>query len=422
MDETSAAMPAGGGTPAPGLEALRAMPYHDEIIALLRAQEPEAWNWAESAAAREDRAGEVRAFLLQHTYRLDADAHPQLHASCAAAAARLGVTAPVTIYQGSDAQSNAALLYLPGEVHIVFNGSLLERLAGAQLEAVCGHELAHFLLYERAGGAWFTATRLLGMAQEDSRSATSLLETARLFALYTEAFADRGGAVACGALAPAVAALVKVQTGLAEVSAASYLRQADEICASLDGRSGAASHPEVFVRARALRLWCEAQAAGDAAAVAEADAWLRSVLEGPLTIDRLDLAGQRRLSALTRRVIGRYLHLPALHSPALLACARQFFQDAAPASAPDDELRAEIEPAPGVHDYVAALLLDFAMADRTLDDVPLAQAIALARDLGLPESFERLATTALKLPKRQYAKARAEADAVLARVAETRHE
>jgi len=420
MDETSAAV-AVLGTPAPVLGALRAMPYHEEIVALLRAGEPEAWAWAGSAAARSDRADEVRAFLLQHTYRLDADAHPKLHACCEAAAGRLGVTAPVTLYQGSDPHANASLLYLPGEAHIVFNGSLLERLAGAELEAVCGHELAHYLLYERDGGAWFTASRLLAMAQDDSRSDASLLETARLFSLYTEAFADRGGAVACGALEPAVRALVKSQTGLAEVSAASYLRQADEICASLAERSGAASHPEVFVRARALRLWCEAHAAGDEAAAAEAESWLRQVLEGPLAIDRLDLAGQRRLTALTRRVIGRFLHLPALRSPALLACAYQFFPDLEPADAPDPGLRDAIEPAHGLHDYVAALLLDFAVADRSLDDVPLAQAIVLARDLGLSERFERLATTALKLPKRRFAKARGEAEALLARVAETRH-
>ena len=417
MDETP---PAAAGTPAPPLAALRAMPYHDEVVALLRRQEPEAWTWAGSAAARSDRAQEVRAFLLQHTYRLDADAHPQLHACCAAAAARLGVTAPVTIYQGTESHANAALLYLPGEAHIVFNGSLLERLAGAELEAVCGHELAHHLLFERDDGAWFTASRLLGMAQDDPRSDASLRETARLFALYTEAFADRGGAVACGALEPAVAALVKSQTGLADVSAASYLRQADEICAALDARSDAASHPEVFVRARALRLWCEAHAAGDEGAAADAESWLRAALEGPLAIDALDLLGQRRLTAITRRVIGQFLRPRALRSSALLAWARRFFPDAQAADIADPALRDDL--AAGVHDYVAALLLDFAVADRSLDDVPLAQAIVLARELGLPDPFERLAMRALKLTKRQFAKARNEADALLAQVTEARHE
>jgi Zn-dependent protease with chaperone function len=416
MDET---LPIAAGTPAPPLAALYAMPYHDEVIALLRRHEPEAWAWASSAAARSDRVQEVRAFLLQNTYRLDADAHPQLHACCAAAAVRLGVTAPVTIYQGSEQHANAALLYLPGEAHIVFNGSLLERLSGAELEAVCGHELAHHLLYERDDGAWFTASRLLGMAQDDPRSDASLRETARLFALNTEAFADRGGAVACGALEPAVAALVKSQTGLTAVSAASYLRQADEICAALAERSDAVSHPEVFVRARALRLWCEAHADGEGHAVAGAEAWLRTVLEGPLAIDALDLLGQQRLTALTRRVIGQFICLPALRSSALLAWARRFFPDAQAADAPDPTLRDDL--AAGAHDYVAALLLDFAVADRSLEDVPLAQAIVLARDLGLPEPFEKLALKALKMTKRQFTKARGEADALLARVAEAGH-
>lgn len=411
--------PVAAGTPAPPIMALRAMPYHGEVIALLRRHESEAWSWASSAAARSDRAQEVRSFLLQHTYRLDAHAHPQLHACCAAAAARLGVTAAITLYQGSEQQANASLLYLPGEAHIVFNGSLLERLAGAELEAVCGHELAHYLLYERDDGAWFTASRLLGMAHDDGRSDASLRETARLFSLYTEAFADRGGAVACGALEPAVAALVKSQTGLASVSAASYLRQADEICAALAARSDAVSHPEVFVRARALRLWCEAHDAGDALAAADAESWLRAVLEGALELDALDLLGQHRLTELTRRVIGQFIRPPALRSSVLLAWARRFFPDAQAADAPDPSLRDEL--ASGAHDYVAAVLLDFAVADRSLEDVPLAQAIVLARDLGLPEAFEKLAMRALNMTRRQFSKARGEADALLTRTVEAGH-
>ncbi len=53
--------------------------------------------------------------------------------------------------------------------------------------------------------------------------------------------------------------------------------------------------------------------------------------------------------------------------------------------------------------------------------MPLAQAIVLARELGLPEPFEKLALRALKMTKRQFAKARGEADALLAQVAEAGH-
>ena len=404
---------------AGSLPPLRPLPYHDEIVALLRREEPEAWQWACSAQARAEQADEVRATLLKNTYRLDASAHPALHAACAQAALRLGIAAPISLYQAGEGGMNAALHYLPGEAHIVFSGPLLDRLQGAELEAVCGHELAHYLLWSRDDGRYFAADRLLGMADQHPDATASLAETTRLYALATEIFADRGGAVGCAGLEPAVAALVKVQTGLAQVSATSDLKQADEICGALADRSDAASHPELFIRARALRLWCEA--AADEAGLAQADAWLRRVLEGSLRIDAPDMAAQVRLAALTRRVIAQFLRPLPLRSEMLLAHAHRFFDDLAPTDDADATLAAEIAAAPGTHDYVAALLLDFAVADRGLDDVPFAAAIELSRALGLPEAFERLALDALKLPKRQFTKARTEAPALLARIAGAPH-
>jgi hypothetical protein len=411
--------PAGASDPAPALPALRPLPYHDEIVALLRREEPEAWQWASSAQARAEQAGAVRANLLKNTYRLDATAHPALHAACTQAALRLGIAVPISLYQAGEGGMNAALHYLPGEAHIVFSGPLLDRLQGAELEAVCGHEFAHYLLWSRDDGRYCAADRLLGMADAHPNATPSLAETTRLYALATEIFADRGGAVACAGLEPAVAALVKVQTGLAQVSAASYLKQADEICGALVDRSDAASHPELFIRARALRLWCEAGA--DESGVDQADAWLRSVLEGSLRTDAPDMTAQVRLAALTRRVIVQFLRPRPLRSETLLAHAHRFFDDLAPTDDVDATLAEEIAAAPGTHDYVAALLLDFAVADRSLEDVPLAAAIELARTLGLPEAFERLVLDALRMPKRQFTKARNEAPALLARMTGATH-
>jgi hypothetical protein len=395
-----------------GLPGLRPLPYHDEIVALLRREEPEAWQWACSAQARAEQADEVRASVLKNTYRLEASAHPALHAACTQAARRLGIGVPIALYQAGEGGMNAALHYLPGEVHIVFSGPLLDRLQDAELEAVCGHELAHYLLWSRDDGRYFAAERLLGMADAHPNATASLAETARLYALATEIFADRGGAVGCAGLEPAVAALVKVQTGLAHVSAASYLKQADEICGALADRSDAATHPELFIRARALRLWCEAGA--EEARVAQADAWLRAVLEGSLRTESLDMTAQLKLAALTRRVIARFLRPRPLRSQTLLALAHRFFDDLAPTDDADVTLPEEIAAAPGTHDYVAALLLDFAVADRSLEDVPFAAAIELARTFGLPDAFERLVLDALKMPRRQFTKARNEAPALLA--------
>ncbi|WP_317203610.1 M48 family metalloprotease [Janthinobacterium sp.] len=383
-------------TEHPALPPLAPLPYHLAIVAALRADEPEVWAWAASARARGEYAEQVRADLLKESYRLDADAHAEVHRCAAAAAARLGLDVPVTLYQRGEGAMNAALYFLPGEAHVVFTGAILERLRGAELEAVLGHELAHYLLWQLDDGAYHAADRILAAAAQDPRADASQLQTARLYRLYTEVFADRGGAVACGALLPAVCALVKTQTGMGEVSGAHYLKQADEICAPANLCSGGVSHPEIFIRARALRLWCEADAA--------AEDWLVAAMQGPLALDQLDWLGQERLSALTRRIIMHLLHAPYLRSPALLAHARRFFPDIQPAARPDARLAADLRGAPGVHAYAAYLLADFAAADRDLGDVALAAALELALALGLSDTFEPIALKELALTKRQLGK------------------
>jgi predicted SprT family Zn-dependent metalloprotease len=390
----------------PGLPRLAPLPYHEAIVKCLQVQEPDIWQWISSAQARSEHAQTVRSELLKETYRLDVEAHPELHQCCMAAAQRLGLSAPVTLYQSGDGAMNASLYYVPGEAHVVFTGPLLERLRGAELEAVLGHELSHYVLWELDGGVYHTADRLLSAVAQDPRADASHLQTARLFRLYTEIYADRGGAVACGALLPSVNALVKTQTGLTEISAAHYLKQADEICAPDQLKTVGQSHPEIFVRARALRLWCE----GDVAA----DDWLATALQGPLVLDQLDMLAQQRLTGLTRRILSQLLRPRCLRSDGMLAHARRFFADFRPDEVTDAALDAEIKAAPGAHDYVAYLLIDFAVADRDLEDVPLAASLELAQRWGLADTFERIALKELALPKRQFNKLKQGAAALLA--------
>lgn len=395
-----------------GLPALSPLPYHAQVVRYLRTEEPDVWRWACSAQAREAHAAEVRAALLKETYRLDPDAHPGLHARCAEAAAALGIDVPITLYQGGDGRMNASLFHVPGEAHVVLYGPVLERLKGAELQALLGHELAHHLLWTCDGGVHHAADRILAATAADPRADAAHRQTARLLSLHTELFADRGGALACGDLAAAVGVLVKVQTGLSEVSAASYLRQADEVCGAEQPVSDGVSHPEAFVRARALRLWCER--------VPDAEAWIAGALQGPLSLDTLDLVAQQRLTDLTERVVAQFLRPRCLRSDGLLAHARQFFPAFTPVDADDTPLAAEVATAPGVHDYVGAVLMDFAAADRTLDDVPLAAAFDLAIRLGLADAFERAVLKDLRVPRRRVGRLRADAAAVLAQ-AEAAH-
>ena len=375
----------------------------------MKATEPELWQWASSTEVRGEFAEEMRTALLKANYRLDADGHPELAERGAAVAQRLGVTVPVTLYQATGGFGlNAMLCHLPGEAHIVFTGPILATLKGAELDAVLAHELAHYHLWEMEGGDFLIADRLLIAAANDPRAASSHAQTARRFRLYTEVFADRGSFAGCGQLAASVAALVKTETGLPEVSASSYLRQADEIFAREDATTKGLEHPETFIRARALRLWAENDVS--------LEAWLAATIEGPLALDELDLAGQQRVAKLTRRFLGEVLRPAWFQSPPALAHARAFFPDFAPASTPDEFLAIELRSSDAAtHEYLCYLLLDFAAIDRDLEDVPLAAALDWSERLEIAEQFEKLALKELGIGKRQLTKLKKEAATMLAK-------
>lgn len=394
---------------APPATALAPLSYLREVVAYLKATEPELWLWASSAEVRGEFAEEMRTGLLKANYRLDAEGHPELVERCATVAQRLGVTVPITLYQATGGLCmNAMLCHFPGEAHIVFSGPILATLKGAELDAVLAHELAHFRLWEMDGGDFLVADRLLMAAANDPRAAASHAQTARRFRLYTEIFADRGSFAGCGQLDAAVAALVKTETGLPEVSPSSYLRQADEIFSREGAATKELDHPETFIRARALRLWAENDAS--------LEAWLAATIEGPLALDELDLAGQQRMAKLTRRFLGEVLRPAWLQSPPLLAHARAFFPDFAPASAPDESVATELRSADtATREYLCYLLLDFAVIDRDLEDVPLAAALDWSERLEIPQQFEKLALKELGIGKRQLNKLKKESAEMLAK-------
>ena len=383
--------------------------YQRDVVALLKQLEPEAWRMIAAAPARADEADAVRTGLLKSTYRLDGDTHADLLHRALTVAERVGCRAPLTLYQSSgNAQMNAGIVYLPGEAHIVFSGPLLKSLAPGEVDAIVGHELTHQRLWELDDGDFQTADRLLMGAAEDGRCAPAHLQTARRYRLYTEILADRGSLVGCGDLHTAVAALVKVETGLAEVSAAGYLRQADEIFARGDTVSEGLDHPEAFIRARALRLWAEQDPS--------LDAWIARAIEGTPAIDTLDLAGQRRFAASTRRLLGQLLRPRWFQTDAVLAHARAFFADFEPAREADDAPFDGFATADAAtQEYLAYVLLEFAAVDPDLEEVALPAALAWSDRLGIAAAFEKIAAKELDLGKRQLAKIRKEGPDRLAR-------
>ena len=147
----------------------------------------------------------------------------------------------------------------------------------------------------RGKAHYFVAAELLRSLSADATAGPACRESDRLYSLWTEIYADRWACHVCDDVTAAIAALIKIETGLSEVSADSYLRQAEEIFAKSQPKANQVTHPEPYIRARALRLWAEQ---GDAA-----QAEIERMIEGRLHLRQLDLLGQKKLAAWTQEFL-----------------------------------------------------------------------------------------------------------------------
>ena len=363
---------------------LRPTRYHREVAGIMRRLEPELL--AGVGQAQVDAAA-LHAELIRSAYRLEPQSHPELAAALARAGEPFGVAVPVSVYQlEGAADANASLLHLPDEAVLALSGNLLNLLDPDELTAVLGHELAHRELW--AGDSLLEpADRALRALAADAGSPAVYLETARRWALATELYADRGALLACGDLAVAVRALVKTATGLAEVDAAAYLRQA-EAADPLRG-SGGRSHPETVLRAWALARW---HAGG------EDDEAVDALLRPGLDLDALDLLDQQQLAALTLDLVTALLVDPELRTDAVLALARQYFPDFT-----GDPVNDALVPADATAEtrrYLGYVLLDLVTADPDLEDRGLAAALRLARRLGIGDELAEAARREKVVPAR----------------------
>jgi hypothetical protein len=387
--------------------ALQPLAYHRELKDYFKTHERELWAWFSSSQARLNYTETLRLDLLKATYRLDAETHAELYRVAEEAKAALELSIPLTIYQSQHIGANAALYYIPNEGHIVFSGPLLSLLAPQELKAVVAHELAHYVLWQEEGGEYLITDRLLQTIANDGASAESHIESARSFQLYTEIYADRGAFCVTRDLDAVVSSLVKIETGLQQVSASSYLKQAEEIFRHAKVSTEELSHPELFMRARSLALWAEECAGAHEEIVA--------MIEGDQGMERLDLLSQVRLTAKTRDLLSHFLAPRWFQTDAVLGHAKLFFPDFKPGG-----VRNGFEPesfktkSRKVREYYCYLLLDFVVADSELNEMPLAAALEMSKRLEIDEEFDRLVSKELKVKGRELAKIKAQAANMLA--------
>lgn len=380
------------------MESLTPLPYHANTIAHLKAEHPSLWRWFASDKARINDADQTRLELLKSTVRLDEQTHPRIYTAAKRASQALDLAdLKITCYQASNHQGvNAALWFLPDEAQVVLSGPIAALLDDDELTCLFGHELSHYKLWsEGQNMPYLTADRMLNAMAWHSSADQSHIVTAQRYQLYTEAYADRGGLLACGKLNSAISCLLKVQTGLEEINTDAYLKQAEEVFATEQTTSKALTHPESFIRARALQNWHQQD--NDTANEA-----LARMIEGLDDIHNLDMLRQQHVEQATRRFIQLLLKPTWFQTEATLAHAKLFFDDFAIEASSKVSLEQDQQLMTGkLVDYWCYLILDFATVDDELEDYGLLRGLQLADELELQPQFEKTARNTLKITKKR---------------------
>lgn len=405
MQQAGAGLHSGPDTVS--LPSLKPTPYHRQLVALLGEHEPQMWAGFATRAKLEEWSAETRLELLKHTVRLDEETHAGVYRAAERAALALGLEGLERhCYQAptSPLGVNAALYFVPEALHVVLQGDVIGLLDDEELLALFGHEYAHHRLWSLDDGAHLAADRLLSMNAGLNQAEPAQVRTAEHQRLFTELVADRGAALAAGSWEAAVRCLVKVETGLAEVSAQAYLEQAREVLEAHGQAAGDAqqpalerTHPETYVRAHAVERWFVA------GAEAEAEAELARLIKGRLCLQRLDFEDQLHLADLTRRWVSLVLAPAWMRTELLMGHVRLLFADWTPAESEGagSELAMELRGTlPELEGYWLALLLDLALVDPGLEDLPMVRALVLADELGVREAFEGLARTEIGMTKK----------------------
>jgi hypothetical protein len=357
---------------------------------------------------------------------LERDAHNHLYAAADDVAERLGLGVPITFYQTQNAVNlNVGIVFIPGQAHITIDGPVLQMLDDAELAAVIGHELGHLTLRENWDNDYLVAEQILSAMTTDAEASVAHLNSGRLYALFTETFCDRTALAATENQAATISMLVKIQTGLTEVSAESYRRQAAEIFEKDTPKTDGLTHPESFIRTRAIDLWCSG--------ADDAEEQIERIIRGPLSLDNVDLLSQQTVSKMTQRLIDAFLTQDWCRTDVLMAHARSYFSDythptngKADATVADAVLTDMVFADPvlaeqiagcdeSLRDYCCYVLMDFVLADRDLEEAPIAAALLLTQRLGFADRFGEILVKEAKLRKKQFDTIRRDAESIVAR-------
>lgn len=373
---------------------LQALPYHLKVRDHF-AQQTKTWNFFAAGKTKEEQLAQYKTELLKNTYKFDEKADAAIYEKVNKAKNKLGLEQlVVTVYQAQYTdEMNASIVYLNNEAHVVFSGRITQLLDENELLAILAHELTHIKLYSMLQGELETAERIIMAIAGNYNSEPAYYETARLYRLYTEIFCDRGAYTVVEDTRPVITSLVKIATGLDKVSAESYCKQAEEIFSTGNSvKAATISHPENFIRARAIQLWHEKKEAAEPEII--------RMIEGITDLDQLDVFKQKELLELTRKFMQLLIKPNWFRSSLVTGLAKQYFAD----FSFDDDVTADEkfiesinESHTSIKDYLGYVILDFALIDGALEHVPFGWAFQFAENVQLKDVFDAIVKKELQL-------------------------
>jgi hypothetical protein len=364
--------------------------YHTDLAAYFKKQ-TKTWKWFANTKVQDQQRSEYKKQLLKNSYRLSEDTEPEIYALVNTAKEALNITKNVTLYQELDSiETNARVSYEGNEIHMVLSGSLIKNLSEKELLSVIGHELTHIVFYESQNGDFEATSRIIHSIANDARSDNTMIETARLFRLYTELYCDRGAMHVVKDRDTVIQALVKVSTGLESVSASNYLKQAHEICKEDNFGSSGQTHPETFLRALALELWDNKSDAKE----------IESIIDSKWGIASLDIFKQKELNVFTEKFLQIITKPKWIRTEMVFAHCRQYYPHFAYNDSLflDSELKEMIQKADDtIREYFCFVLLDFALIDSSLESAPIGHILQIAEELEIQKTLKQLLKKELKL-------------------------
>lgn len=364
--------------------------YHKNLTEYFKNQ-IKTWNWFKDAKVQAEQLKKQRTELLKKTYRLTPESEPKLYELVEQAKQKLGIDKKVTLYQELDSvYVNARVSFYEDEIDIVFSGDILKRLHEQELLSVIAHELSHILFFQMQSGEFEVTNRIVHSIANDVNSPQTMIETARLYRLYIELFCDRGSYVVTENIDTVIEALVKVSSGLENVSAKDYLKQAHEIFKEDMGGTSQITHPESFIRARALEIFKNE----------EPEELINDIIDARWGMEKLDVFKQQLLNEHSLEFLQLICKPNWMRTDSIFTLARQYFPDFNYSNSiviDEDMVELFDQVDDSIREYFSYILLDFSTADSSLEDLPLGHAFQIAEQFSFHKTFRQLLKNELKL-------------------------